>query len=105
CLGLRPGIELVVASTMQEGLQALRQSRFDLALLDLQLPDGDGYTILKRLREQRGPRVPCIALTASAMLNERNRALEAGFDAFWTKPLNLPEFLAGLDHILSKQPH
>jgi CheY-like chemotaxis protein len=104
CLSLRPGVELVIATNMQEGLQALRQSRFDMALLDLQLPDGDGYTVLRRLREMRGPHVPCVALTANAMLNERNRALEAGFDGFWTKPLNLPEFLAGLDRTLCKEP-
>jgi CheY-like chemotaxis protein len=102
CLALRPNIELVIATNVQDGLAALNQSRFDMALLDLQLPDGEGYTVLRRLREMRGPRVPCIALTASAMLNERNRALEAGFDAFWTKPLNLLEFLSGVDEALRK---
>ncbi len=104
CLALRPGIELVTAANVQEGLQAIDGERFDLILLDLQLPDGDGYAVLKRLREQRGRPTPCVALTANAMLNERNRALEAGFDEFWTKPLNLPEFLLGLERWLVKQP-
>ena len=101
CLTLRPAVELAVASNVQEGLQAISQERFDLILLDLQLPDGDGYAVLKRLREYRGRPSPCIALTAAAMLNERNRALEAGFDEFWTKPIKLPEFLAGLDRWLA----
>ncbi|RZI97273.1 MAG: response regulator [Rubrivivax sp.] len=104
CLALRPGIELVTAANVQEGLQAITGERFDLVLLDLQLPDGDGYAVLKRLREQRGRPTPCVALTANAMLNERNRALEAGFDEFWTKPLNLPEFLLGLERWLHKVP-
>jgi signal transduction histidine kinase len=102
CLSLRPGIELVVATTVHEALALIGQHRFDLALLDLQLPDGDGYEVLKPLLDQRSPRVPCIALTANAMLNERNRALEAGFEAFWTKPLDLPAFLAGVDQALSR---
>lgn len=90
-----------MASNVQEGLAAIAAERFDLVLLDLQLPDGDGYAVLQRLREYRGRPSPCIALTAAAMLNERNRALEAGFDEFWTKPIKLPEFLAGLDRWLA----
>lgn len=104
CLSLRPGVELLTASNVQEGLTAIQGERYDLILLDLQLPDGDGYAVLKRLREQRGRHTPCVALTANAMLNERNRALEAGFDEFWTKPLNLPEFLLGLERWLTRQP-
>ena len=100
CLSLRPGITLTVATCVQEALQIIRDQRFDLALLDLQLPDGDGYEVLRPLRALPGPRLPCIALTANAMLNERNRALEAGFDEFWTKPLDLPGFLAGIDQAL-----
>ena len=71
-------------------------------MLDLQLPDGDGYDVFQAVRQQRHY-TPCVALTANAMLNERNRALEAGFDAFWTKPLNLPEFLAGVDEWLRQR--
>lgn len=103
CLSLRPGIELTVATCVQDALKMIQQQRFDLALLDLQLPDGDGYDVLRPLRELHGSRMPCIALTANAMLNERNRALEAGFDEFWTKPLDLPAFLAGIDQALSRQ--
>lgn len=102
CLSLRPGVELVTATNVQEGLAAILTERFDLILLDLQLPDGEGYAVLQRLRDRKdGHPTPCIALTASAMLNERDRALAAGFDEFWTKPLLLPEFLAGLDRWLS----
>jgi signal transduction histidine kinase/CheY-like chemotaxis protein len=105
CLALRPSVELVVATTVQEALRLIRHTRFDLALLDLQLPDGDGYEVLRPLLDQRGHRTHCIAVTANAMLNERNRALEAGFEAFWTKPLDLPGFLTGVDHALGRQTH
>jgi len=98
-LGLRPGVELIVAGNVHEGLAAVARQRFDLVLLDLQLPDGDGYEVLQALRAlPQGKQTPCVAVTANAMINERNRALEAGFDEFWTKPLNLPAFLTGLDH-------
>lgn len=99
-LSLRPGVALEVAHNVAEGLAAVAGQRFDCVLLDLQLPDGDGYEVLQALRSQRHA-TPCVALTANAMINERNRALEAGFEAFWTKPLNLPEFLQGLDLWLS----
>lgn len=101
-LGLRPNVALVVATNVQEGLAAVARQHFDAVLLDLQLPDGDGYEVLTAVRAlPQGHQIPCVALTANAMINERNRALEAGFDAFWTKPLNLPEFLTGMDHWLS----
>jgi CheY-like chemotaxis protein len=103
-LGLRPGVELIVAGNVHEGLAAVARQRFDLVLLDLQLPDGDGYEVLQALRAQpQGQQTPCVAVTANAMINERNRALEAGFDEFWTKPLNLPAFLAGLDHWVDRK--
>jgi signal transduction histidine kinase/ActR/RegA family two-component response regulator len=103
-LGLRPGVELVVAGNVHEGLGAVARQRFDLVLLDLQLPDGDGYEVLQALRAQpHGQQTPCIAVTANAMINERNRALEAGFDEFWTKPLNLPAFLTGLDQWMDRK--
>lgn len=101
-LALRPNVTLVVASNVQEGLAAVAGQHFDAILLDLQLPDGDGYEVLTAVRAlPQGGQIPCVALTANAMINERNRALEADFDAFWTKPLNLPEFLTGMDHWLS----
>ncbi len=63
--------------------------RFDLVLMDLQMPDMSGYETMSRLRERHGARLPpVVALTAAALVSERDRALAAGMADFLTKPLD-----------------
>jgi signal transduction histidine kinase/DNA-binding response OmpR family regulator len=82
-------------ATAESGIQALdlvdRQA-FDVAVLDLQLPDMDGFEIASAIR-QRQPRLPLLALTAHAGEEWRNRCLKAGFKAFLTKPVDPAELL------------
>jgi len=71
-------------------------------LLDMQLPDMDGHELLRRLRAQRLPS-RIIALPANAMPDAMRKAHDAGFDDYWTKPIDVPNFLAGLDRLAAAQ--
>jgi len=75
-----------------EAVQALNTIQYDLVLMDCQMPELDGYEATRRIRaedsEARNPNAPIIALTASAMREDRQRCLEAGMDDFLPKPVN-----------------
>ncbi|MBM4781793.1 MAG: response regulator [Archangiaceae bacterium] len=94
----RLGFEVVRAHDGAELLRLVQATPCDLLLLDLQMPGLDGYETLARLREA-GVKVPAVALTASASVEERDRALAEGFDAFLTKPLNLSDLTTTLDRL------
>ena len=80
-----------------------RALRPDLILLDMQLPDFDGYEVLRRLRnEPLTAAIPCIALSANAMPADIERALRAGVSDYWTKPLDFKAFMASLDSLFGK---
>ncbi|MEY4752940.1 MAG: hypothetical protein RJA44_615 [Pseudomonadota bacterium] len=78
--------------------QARRCERFDLALLDLNLPDGDGLGLLRDWR-QRGERHPVLALTARDQISDRIRGLQAGADDYLVKPFDLDEMLARIQAV------
>ncbi|HTB20267.1 MAG TPA: response regulator [Bryobacteraceae bacterium] len=89
---------IIEASNGQEALAKIRQLRPDLVLLDIQMPVMDGYAVLREIRGDpslRGLRV--IALTAFAMQGDRERALQAGFDDYITKPVTLAKLKAQLE--------
>jgi CheY-like chemotaxis protein len=97
----RRGYDVVVAGDGREGLGLARTSVPDLILMDLGLPVVDGWECVRRLRAQRETaRVPVIALTAHAMIGDRERALEAGCDEFDTKPIDFVALLAKMDRLL-----
>ena len=75
----------------------------DLVLVDLQLPDFDGYEVLRRLRaEPRTQAIPCVALSANAMQEDIDRGLESGFIDYWTKPIDFAVFVAALQRIFPR---
>ncbi len=90
------GHEAISAATGEQALVQAASHQPDLIMLDVQLPDTDGYTILARLREDpRLSKVPVIAVTAYAMVGDRDHALAAGFDAYLAKPID-PYAFAGV---------
>ena len=87
------GYTVEVAITGEEAVAQALASVPDLILMDLQLPGMDGHEALARLRaDPDTQRVPVVALTASAMPMDRERALSAGFDGFLEKPIRVREF-------------
>lgn len=97
------GHDVLEAPNGLQGLAlALGPKRPDLVLLDIQLPDIDGITVLRRLREHPGlDSVPVLAISASVMPEEQHRITASGFDAFVAKPISLKPFLATVDHFLA----
>jgi signal transduction histidine kinase/ligand-binding sensor domain-containing protein/CheY-like chemotaxis protein len=93
----RRGHNVSVIGTGREAMAMLEQAHFDVVLMDVQMPDMDGLqaTALIREREGRlGLHTPIIALTAHTMKGDRERCLEAGMDAYITKPVNAVELIA-----------
>ena len=89
----RFGCEVLLAGNGLEGIEVLQASRFDLVLMDMQMPVMDGYTAAARIRELEsgGARTPIVALTANAMSGELERVTRAGMDGLLTKPLKTEE--------------
>ena len=76
----------------RHALDLIRQSNPDLVFLDLQMPSKDGFSVIRELRrEQRFENLRVVAVTASAMMGDRERAIAAGFDWYITKPIDLSE--------------
>jgi len=101
-LALRPGVAFHVAADGQTGVTLARELRPDLVLVDMHLPDFDGHEVLRRLRsDPLTAGLRCIALSANAMPEDVSRAREAGFNDYWTKPIDIRRFLAALDRLLT----
>jgi two-component system OmpR family response regulator len=88
------GYRVVVARSLREaGAQLVQSGPVDLILLDVMLPDGDGYSFCKQLRDS-GQYMPVIMLTARSAAEDRVRGLDSGADDYMPKPFDLPELLA-----------
>ncbi|MDQ1328335.1 MAG: two-component system, cell cycle response regulator DivK, partial [Candidatus Poribacteria bacterium] len=78
---------VIEAQTGEEALKYLQDDKPDLILLDIQLPKMDGLTLVKKLRlDQKMKDIPIVAVTAYAMKGDKERMLEAGCDAYVSKP-------------------
>jgi two-component system, cell cycle response regulator DivK len=72
--------------------------------MDIRLPGIDGIEALRRLRAENGTRgIPVMAMTASVMANDRQKVLDAGFDAFQSKPINVKDFLGAVEQLLQRR--
>jgi two-component system cell cycle response regulator DivK len=99
------GYNLLEAETGAEGLAMAEDGEIRLVLLDINLPDIDGYEIARRLRtdlNHRETRVPIIAITANALKGDAEKALGAGCDVYMSKPINIHELWARVAFFLPR---
>lgn len=94
------GYRVVTAATAREALQATASHNPDLVLLDLRLPDQDGYEVCRRIREFSP--VPIIMVTALGEEVDKVRGLRLGADDYITKPFSAPELLARVEAVLRR---
>jgi len=99
-LGRQPGMHLLSANEPMQGLGMARDLRPDLILLDINLPDMDGYEVIARLRSDPATAaIPVLAVTANAMPGDAARARSAGFAGYITKPINVATLLAEVERL------
>ena len=95
------GYRVVEAETGEEGVRLAQEHCPSLVLMDIRLPGIDGIQALGRLRAEVDTReIPAMAVTASVMASDRQKVLDAGFDAFQSKPIRVKHFLAAVEQLL-----
>ena len=99
---IRSGYEILIATDGAAGLEMAERERPDLILVDLGLPEIDGWECARRLKAKASTRdIPIIALSAHAMVGDRQRALDSGCDEFDTKPINFEGLLKKMDRLFT----
>lgn len=99
---VRRGYEVLLAINGEDGIAMARATTPDLILMDMSLPVMDGWEATRRMKDDEIVRnVPIIALTAHAMANDRDKALQAGCDDYDTKPIDLSRLLVKIEALLS----
>ncbi len=97
----RKGFEVSMAVDGRQGVEMARSGGYDLILMDMSLPEIDGWEATRQLRAAPETKVvPIIGLTAHAMAGDREKALEAGCNDYDTKPVELPRLLGKIDALL-----
>jgi CheY-like chemotaxis protein len=101
------GHAVVVANNGREALARYEEDLFDIVLMDVQMPEMDGFAAtaaIRQLQEANGTHVPILAVTAHAMKGDRERCLAAGMDGYVTKPIRPPVLFAEIDRLTQKHP-
>ncbi len=100
----RKGYEVEMAVDGREGVDMALAGGYDLILMDMSLPEIDGWEATRRLRAAPETKtIPIIALTAHAMAGDREKALEAGCDDYDTKPIELERLMAKMNALLGRE--
>lgn len=99
----RRGFQVLIAVDGAQGVAMAQSEAPDLILMDMSLPVLNGWEAARQLKAALETRaIPIIALTAHAMLGDREKAIEAGCDDFDTKPIELPRLLEKIDRLIGK---
>ena len=96
---------LIEAKTGFQGIQIAESQAIDVILLDINLPDIDGYEVTRRLRASNKTTlasIPIIAVTANAMKGDSKKALDAGCDLYMSKPINIQDLLDKVKNFASR---
>ena len=102
----RAGFKIKVASDGRQALDTALEKQPAVLVLDLMLPELDGYEVLRRLRaDPKGEKLPVLMLTAKGQRIDRETALECGADLFMTKPFSNAEITAAVIELASRSPN
>ena len=95
--------ELIEAVNAMEALRVLENTKPDLILMDINMPDMDGYTLTSKIKTIPGfERVPILALTANVMRGDKEKTLEAGCDGYIQKPLDIDQLIREVERFLAR---
>jgi two-component system, cell cycle response regulator DivK len=103
--------QVLEAENALQAINHLRTTRPDLILMDINMPDVDGYTLTSKLKTVQGIKhIPIIAITANAMRGDREKSLQAGCDGYIEKPIDIDILLELVEQFLqvtveTEQPH
>jgi signal transduction histidine kinase/CheY-like chemotaxis protein len=100
----RSDIKLLSAPQARMGIELARAHKPDLILMDINMPEMDGITAMKKLQDYEETReIPVIAVSANAMESDIKKALAAGFNGYITKPFDIPKLFIEIDHFLKPE--
>ncbi len=95
------GYAVVEARDGFEAMERLQEQRIDLALMDINMPDLDGYTLTSRIKAMpQFRKLPIVAVTANVMRGDRERSLQAGCDGYIQKPIDIDNLSAQIERFL-----
>ncbi|MBA4145128.1 MAG: response regulator [Azospira oryzae] len=95
------GFNCLTATGAREGIDLLtKQNEVSIVLLDMMMPDMDGYEALKEIRDGACKAIPVIAVTAQAMVGDREKCLEAGANDYISKPIDVDQLLSVLQRFV-----
>lgn len=101
----RRGFEVITAVDGKAGVATAKAEKPDLILMDMNMPELDGWQATRQIKAEPGfEQLPVIALTAHAMLGDRDRAIEAGCIDYHTKPIEFPKLIEQIEQILRVKP-
>jgi PAS domain S-box-containing protein len=98
----KPGHRVVVASNGKEALEILDRDSFDIVLMDVQMPEMNGFEATERIRDREkkgGGHIPIVALTAQAMKGDREKCLAAGMDGYISKPISQANLFSVIENL------
>ena len=97
---------LTEATSAGQALEILRTSRPDLILMDINMPDMDGYTLTAHIKSMPGfAQVPIIAITANVMRGDREKTLQAGCDGYIQKPVDIDQLTREIEKFIVRRPN
>lgn len=100
----RAGYEVTTVENGRDGIDAARRDKPDIILMDLSLPELDGWSAAREIKADPVlAKIPLIAVTAHTLAGDRRKALEAGFDSYISKPINIHMFDVTVGKVLEQK--
>jgi two-component system cell cycle response regulator DivK len=100
------GYDMVDAANARQAIEKLEQGGIDLILMDINMPDTDGYTLTSEIKSiGKFSRIPIVAVTANVMRGDREKSLEAGCDGYIQKPIDIDILSQQIERFLTRRSH